>query len=448
MSVIRAGQLFLLFLGVLVSSGCDSTPTLMPTPNLYAHPEWNAFADVPKQLQSNKAPVLYLTDRNPLPADQNNSITYGWKRSFSTAWGTADLQIGDASLTWDQLLQASRTQDRSSPLKLSVVNTREMGRFAPTPSQLIISAEQMQQTASPNTSAPADKEVESQFLAELSARLSQTSRKEVYLFIHGFDNSFNDSIMTVGELWHFLGREGVPVAYSWPAGMGLLRAYVYTNQSAEFTVFHFKRALKLIASCPAVEKIHIIAHSRGTAVTTDGLRDLVIAARHSREELKKLKIGRVILAAADLDIDVVIERDATERLAAACERLTIYIFKEDKALAVSSKLAGGVSRLGDMSSHILSADDILELQREKYLQIVDATITKPGPFGHSYFYANSDVSSDLVLFMRYGLPVGGPDGRPMKQDLDTGYWVLPDGYPGSLDSDWFRSLGKLAGSKL
>jgi len=31
--------------------------------------------------------------------------------------------------------------------------------------------------------------------------------KEVYVFVHGYDNNFNDAVMTIAEMWHFLGRQ-------------------------------------------------------------------------------------------------------------------------------------------------------------------------------------------------------------------------------------------------
>ena len=114
---------------------------------------------------------------------------------------------------------------------------------------------------------PAQVETERRFLEHLAARLAKTPRKEVFIYVHGFDNTFEDAVRTAGEMWHFLGREGVPICYTWPAGVGGIFGYEYTLVSTQFTVYHFKQTLRLIASCPEVEKVHIIAHSRGTAVT-------------------------------------------------------------------------------------------------------------------------------------------------------------------------------------
>jgi esterase/lipase superfamily enzyme len=42
-----------------------------------------------------------------------------------------------------------------------------------------------------------------------------THRKEAYLFIHGYNTTFDFALLTIVQLWHHTGREGIPVLYSW-----------------------------------------------------------------------------------------------------------------------------------------------------------------------------------------------------------------------------------------
>ena len=52
---------------------------------------------------------------------------------------------------------------------------------------------------------------------------------------------------------HFLGSaEGVAIAYTCAsrAAKRLLRGYNYDYNSSEFTVYHLKQMLRMIASCP------------------------------------------------------------------------------------------------------------------------------------------------------------------------------------------------------
>ena len=146
--------------------------------------------------------------------------------------------------------------------------------------------------------------------------------------MHGFDNTFDDSVETIAEMWHFLGREGVPIAYSWPAGSkGLLRGYEYDTASSEFTVYHLKQMLRVIASCPDVQKYqhhrpqprHGHDHHR-----TD--KELHLELHASGRNTPRRRGSRdLVLAAPDIDVDVVIQNFANVRFGQVPERFCLYI---------------------------------------------------------------------------------------------------------------------------
>ncbi len=411
-----------LSLGAL--AGCSSKTYLMPTPNVYTDPSWNPFADVPPPLQG-AVSVLYVTDRVP-EKETEDQWEYGYQRSRSASFGEAVVQIGDG-LSWDELVQASRARKRSKKLEVKVTATSELARFAKTPPTLFLTDAQMASHGPPPID-PAQADAERRFKEELAARLAQTPRKEVFIYVHGFNNTFEDAILTTAELWHFLGREGVPICYTWPAGVGLLKAYEYTLGSTQFTIYHFKQALRLIASCPEVEKVHIIAHSRGTAVATETVRELHLEIRGTGDTQKTLKLGTVVLAAADIDLDVAIARNATERIGRAAERSVLYISNSDEALGLAGWLFGA-GRLGDVDLKMFDQAEIDALRGSQRLQLIDARVKKRG-LGHSYFHADPAVSSDLVLVMRYQLLAGTEHGRPLGVS-DDGLWLVHDDYPGS-----------------
>ena len=415
----------LIGLSLVALAGCSSKTYLMPTPNAYTNPGWNPFADVPPPLQGDQVSVLYVTDRVP-EKQTPDQWEYGYDRSRSAAFGEAVVQIGDG-LSWDDLVQASRAKKRSKKLELKMTATREVARFAKTPPVLILTDAQMASHGAPRVD-PAQADAERRFKEDLVARLARTPRKEVFIYVHGFNNTFEDAILTTAEMWHFLGREGVPICYTWPAGVGLLKAYEYTLASTQFTVYHFKQALRLIASCPEVKKVHIIAHSRGTAVTTDTVRELHLEIRGTGDTQKTLKLGTVILAAADIDLDVAIARNGTERIGRAVERSALYISRHDEALGLSGWLFG-VGRLGDLDVKMFVQAEIDALRGSQRLQLIDARVKKRG-LGHSYFHANPAVSSDLVLLLRYQLLPGAAHGRPLGVS-DIGLWIVHDDYPGS-----------------
>ncbi len=417
----------ILGLALALMVGCSSKTYLMPTPNIYADAGWDPFADVPASLQGDEVSVLYITDRAPT-SEAENAWEYGHGRSRSAAFGEAVVRIGD-DLSWGEVVRISRDMDRDEKVEITLAATNETARFAQTPARLVISDAQFA-AAGGSSVDPAEAETERLFKEELARRLAETPRKEVFIYVHGFNNSFENAALTTAELWHFLGREGVPICYTWPAGQGMVRAYEYTLASTQFTIYHFKQALRLIASCPDVERINILAHSRGTEVTADTVRELYLEMRSSGDARQALKLGTVILAAADIDLDVAIARNATERIGRAVERSALFISNQDGALGFSGWLFGGTERVGNFDPTLFDEAELETLRRSERFQIIDARVKNRGAFGHGYFHANPAVSSDLILLMRYSLPPGADHGRPLGVS-DTGLWMVDDQYPGS-----------------
>ena len=59
--------------------------------------------------------------------------------------------------------------------------------------------------------------------ADVAERLATARRKEVVLFVHGFNTSFESAALTMGELCHFLGRDFVCGIFTGrPAGAAAL----------------------------------------------------------------------------------------------------------------------------------------------------------------------------------------------------------------------------------
>jgi esterase/lipase superfamily enzyme len=253
--------------------------------------------------------------------------------------------------------------------------------------------------------------------------------KDVYIFVHGVKTGFEGSVNTIAELWHFLGRQGVAIAYSWPAGgRGLLRGYNYDYNSSEFTVYHLKETLRAIASFPEVHRVHIIAHSRGTDVVISAIRELHLeTAATGRPTRDVFKLGTLVLAAPDLDVDVVIQRAVTARLGQVPERTVLYICEKDEALGLSRFLFGSM-RLGKLQPDVFTQEELAALRTSKRVAIIDARLQKPGSFGHNYFYSNPAVSSDLILLLRYNAPPGAEHGRPLHAS-ENGFWYIDDKYP-------------------
>jgi esterase/lipase superfamily enzyme len=394
----------------------------MPTPNLYTDPGVYPANEIPENLRSNQVELLYVTDRTR-ETDQNGGTFYGAGRSTSAAYGSVVVEIGNAE-PWEDLVEASQTGKRKQELLLRIHSVQEHARFpeTPYPFSVVDGTIVEDEETRVEYEQTADK-----FRRHLVARLASLQRKEVIVFIHGFNNTFQSSALVLAELWHFTGRRGVPVLYSWPAASGGLFGYFIDRESGEFTIFHLKEFLRLLADTPDIQRIHIIAHSRGTDVMTTALRELVIESRSAgRNPLKDLRVSNLILAAPDLDFEVVRQRLIAEKFGPAIGKITIYTNQEDTALDMSESLMGG-TRLGRLGSEDLGQKESQIFSQVRNVHIINVE-GEVSFLGHSYFRDNPGVSSDLAILIRDGSEPGSTK-RPFVHRI-LNFWDLPEGYPG------------------
>ena len=424
-----------LLVAVLLLAACSSQRTLMPTPDIYALGIMQPFADtLPAELKSVDASILYATDRDRSPREDGR-LDYGMGRDHVLAFGEAVVNIGGET-SWEELAADAHTAVRSNTLGLSIESVNEVTR-GPRDTLINYGAD------GKLVMAP---EVAEQFEAMISSvgdmirkRLAFAPRNEILIFVHGVANEFDDALYTTAELWHYLGREFVPISYSWPAGRGgLLRGYTYDRESSEFTVFHFKRLLEWLAQQPEVEGIHVIAHSRGTDVALTAIRELSIETRARDESaLDRYKLRNVVIAAPDINLEVTLQRTEREGTRWAAERWTTYSSPGDKSIGLSEWLFSG-TRFGKLVYDDM--DDIDKALAENFARIDstgnDSVIQYAGQTGrsrsHNYFRTIPAVASDLVLAVRYGRSPGAENGRPLEH-VGGLFWRIDDDYLESLD---------------
>src|SRR5262249_58928572 len=125
----------------------------------------------------------------------------------------------------------------------------------------------------------------------------------------------------------------------WPSKAGLFD-YVSDRESAMWSRDAFERVLDAVMLSPARSRVHLVAHSMGTMITLEGLRQ--IYARYG--DTAADKIGAVVFASPDLDIDVF--TSSIERLGSLARKITIVTATNDRALALSRRIAGRITRLG------------------------------------------------------------------------------------------------------
>ncbi|MCI0629647.1 MAG: alpha/beta hydrolase [Phycisphaerales bacterium] len=413
-----------LVIAIALAAGCGGKqPALVASPNLYVDSTQDPFALVPPELRTNTAQVVFATDRFR-QAHEGGGWHYGSKRSRTTKFGLATVTMGQ-DMSWSDLASASCAAKRNKPVALEGTDVDQCGYFAELPPAVEVDGRWVDP---PEYLQRVDRAAE--HLRKLvSQQLARTPRKELYVFIHGYNNTFESGCFRVAQIWHFAGRGGVPVLFSWPAGSsGLLRGYTRDRESGEFASPHLKIFLRTLASCPDVQKIHLIAHSRGTDVLATAVRELHLECRGAgRDTRTELKLGQAILAAPDIDLDVFIEKFSADRVGFVAERLTIYVSSRDKALSLSDWLFGSARRLGQLAVGDVDPRAGSAIDNHPILNIVDMR-AKTDRRGHGYFLSSPACLSDVILVLRDGRAPGAANGRPLI-DRPSGFWELRDGYP-------------------
>jgi len=408
---------------ILFLAGCQSQRALMPTPNLYLRQEAkSAFSQVPEHFQTDYVDLLYVTDRVPLESE-DGKISYTKERSPGGGFGICRVQFGK-NMSWEELVQDSLNQKRKHKINLVVTDINEMARSSRIPIRFIRQDNHI--VADPGDVAELEKQIE---VAKnvVRQRLAMTPHKDVYLFVHGVANTFEDSAFVMAELWHFIERQGVPIIFSWPSGYGGLRGYFYDRESGEFAVRHLKNTIKILSGIEEVERIHILAHSRGTDVTLTALREIFLPMKECGTDLESLKLQNLILAAADLDLQVAQQRVMAEEMFRLPRRFTIYSNTQDKAIGVSDWLFNSIERLGKFIAENLTERQQRFAREVSTIQIIQSNIDQ-GFLGHGYFHNNPSVSSDLISILKDDVDPGAENGRPLNKITD-GFWELNEGYP-------------------
>lgn len=204
---------------------------------------------------------------------------------------------------------------------------------------------------------------------------AQAGGGDVLIYVHGFKQTFETAVLDAAHLSDGIKFRGRTMAFSWPSKAGLFD-YAYDRDSAMWSRDNFERVLSALVSAPGGGRVHIVAHSMGTMLTLEGLRQL-----HGRYgDTVTSKIGAVVFAAPDIDMDVF--SSAIQRIGPLAGKITVIASTNDRALALSGQLAGGMTRVGAAEKAAIAGLGV---------RVVDASQEGWGIINHDLFLSNTEV---------------------------------------------------------
>jgi esterase/lipase superfamily enzyme len=201
--------------------------------------------------------------------------------------------------------------------------------------------------------------------------------RDVLLSVHGYRESFESAALSAARLSDGVAFRGATGLFAWPSGGGAFD-YVHDRESAMWSRDALEDLFLALARSPSGGRVHVMAHSMGTLLTLETLRML----RASGGEAAMARIGAVVLASPDVDVDLFVR--GVERLGPDAKKITVITSTKDRALGLSARIAGGV-RAGAADRERLAKLEALGVR------IADASDYGGGLVNHDLFLSNDEV---------------------------------------------------------
>jgi len=405
--------LFLIFTAFFISGCSTHKPiTLMPTPVIYQNSSIDPFAHLTPAQKRTSTQVFYATNRTPKFTEDR--IGFGNTLDSIIHLGKAIIRMGDSITDWDSLYKSSLSAEQTDPIPIRVEKIIE---------QSVLSAKGIQPY---NNLTPQLRE----YVDSINSELAEAVDKEIMIYVHGTKVDFSNSLILTAEIDHFAGRDYIGLAFAWPSHQNILSYLIGTDvRRALDSSPALQNLIIFLSEHTAAEHINILSYSAGGKVASKALFDLRRAFHQlgSKELKEKFRIGSVVFAAVDVEVDVFLER--LPGISELANQVVVTVTDDDNALKAAKRFMGGTFRAGSSEAERVEEDFIVRKHLSN-VEIIDVSFGKNvrgfDIIGHHYWYRHPWVSSDIIFLMRTDLP---PSRRGLSAAEFEGIWYLPADYP-------------------
>ena len=243
---------------------------------------------------------------------------------------------------------------------------------------------------------------ESAFLDGVSDQVQRSRQKDLLVFVHGFNVSFEAAVARTAQVALKIPFNGAVVSYCWPTQCGVFNydddELINKASVAPFTQF----LTTLREGVPPETRIHIMVHSMGNRIVMESLSNL--------PPLRGEKpFGHVVLCAPDVGHENF--RAWAPGVVAQAERVTLYANSGDSALIVSKGLHAE-RRAGDAEVPLIVPG----------VETIDCSRIEDSLMGHSYYGDNRDVTTDLFMLLKEDLAPSKRFFLEKKKSPAGPYW--------------------------
>ncbi|HEY0394503.1 MAG TPA: alpha/beta hydrolase [Candidatus Elarobacter sp.] len=214
------------------------------------------------------------------------------------------------------------------------------------------------------------------FFAALRKEVAASSSHAVLLFVHGYNQTFTQTVRCAGELRAGLALDAPVVVYDWPSNGDLLR-YGSDETRASVSSPRFTAFVERLAHELPGTPIELVGHSMGNRLVARLIQGTGTSGGTA------VPLSHVVMAAADVPTDEFLAR--LRYIPSSAGRFTVYVSSRDQALRASSVLHSG-PRLG----YFFRKPTVVDR-----MDTVDASSVDTSILGHSYFDEERSVLADM-----------------------------------------------------
>jgi esterase/lipase superfamily enzyme len=245
-----------------------------------------------------------------------------------------------------------------------------------------------------------------QIASHVSGRVGVS--RDILLYVHGFNTSLDESRFRLAQIVADGGFSGVPVLFTWNSRGGLFN-YESDKEAATVSRDALEHVMLSLAKTPGVGRVHVLAHSMGAWLSMEALRGVSISGHPDLDG----KLGQVMLANPDIDLSVF--RQQVARVDPS--HVSIFVANNDRALTLSSRIAGARPRLGAMDPE--KPEDKAELDRLG-VSVQDISNFSTDFIGHGAFAEAPDVVRRIGANMNAPRGDGDMQAIPDFRSQDVG----------------------------
>ena len=333
-------------LGVVTGFDSAMTPLAPPIPTRAESPrDWSGLDTAATRL-----PIFIATTRRAVDAERPG-FRFGTQDANTLSWGAAQVNVPSYRMRAEGEINRPGIEPNPDAQRLMFISSL----------------------------LPADS---IRFVQRVRDDLARTQSRDILVFVHGYNSSFEDAAVRLAQVVADMGFDGTAVLFTWPSA-GALSGYIRDQQTARNAGWHLLHLLRDQLPLAQPDRIHVIAHSMGSEVLSKAMS---LVQRGDSLPL----LGQVVFAAPDVDARI-FAREILPVLRERAGGITLYASSDDDALR-ASRVLNGVLRLG------LGGDSLTVLGG---MTTVDATRVRGDALGHTLF-GNSALLSDLHAVLTEG----------------------------------------------